>query len=227
MEIIQGIHRIDGIRGINCYLLFLEKKMLVIDTGMPGNAKKTISYIRALGRDPSDIEYIVLTHSDIDHIGSAAELKKITGARLAIHRDDALVLSGKSKTRTFTGPMGAFMNVVSALIPYPAIEPDLLLDNLSEIDKLSVIHTPGHTRGSICLYLPGKVIFAGDTIISDKRGNPGRNFDRVTADKEKSRASMMAIAGLEFEIMLPGHGAPVIGGACHKVRRMCKMNDFS
>jgi hydroxyacylglutathione hydrolase len=222
MEIIPGIHRIDGIWGVNCYLLTGTNKMTVIDTGMPGNAKKITSYVHRLGKLPSDIGYIVLTHADVDHTGSAAELRKITGAKLDIHRDDAPVLSGKIKLRAFTGPMGYFMNVVSAMLPYPLAEPDELLDHGSEIGGLKVIHTPGHTLGSICLYLTGKVIFTGDAIVSDKKGKPIENFNRVTADKKKSRTSMKAIAEMNYDIMLPGHGAPVIGEACHKVRRLCR-----
>lgn len=92
MEITSGIHRIDGVRGANCYFVITESKMLVIDTGMPGNGNKIIKYVNRLGRNPSDINYVILTHADIDHIGSAAELKKITGAKLAIHANDAPIL---------------------------------------------------------------------------------------------------------------------------------------
>ena len=76
MEIISGIHKIEGVRGANCYLVITETGMLVIDTGMPGNGNRIKNYIKELGKKPSDINYVVLTHADIDHVGSAAELRK-------------------------------------------------------------------------------------------------------------------------------------------------------
>jgi hydroxyacylglutathione hydrolase len=99
MEITSGIHQIDSVRGANCYLVIDESKMLVIDTGMPGNGKKIANYVERLGKDPANISYIILTHADIDHIGSAAELKQMTRAKLAIHNADALILCDKDELK--------------------------------------------------------------------------------------------------------------------------------
>ena len=97
MEIISGIHKIDGVRGANCYLVTSGPEMVLIDCGMRGSSRKIADYVKRLGKNPSDIKYIVLTHSDIDHVGGAAEVKKLTGAKLVIHEADAGVLTGKAK----------------------------------------------------------------------------------------------------------------------------------
>jgi hydroxyacylglutathione hydrolase len=220
MEIIPGIHRIDGIRGAHAYLVIGEDETLVIDTGMPGNAKKIAAYIERLGKNLSDIKFIILTHADIDHIGSAAELKRMTGARLAIHADDAPILRGKQSFKTIRGPLGFILKLAMRLIRYLPIEPDIILGADSEIEGFRIIHVPGHTNGSICVYKPGKVIFVGDALRSDSSGNPKPIFWISSLDKAKARASLTTIATFDFDTLLTGHGAPVVGNASQKVKNM-------
>lgn len=220
MEITGGIHRIDGVWGANSYLVVTEANMLVIDTGMPGNEKKITKYVETLGKNSSDINYIILTHADIDHIGSAAEMKKMTGAKLAIHAGDAPILSGKSGFKTVRRPLRVIFKLMARLMRFQAVEPDVILQDNAEIDGFKVIHTPGHTDGSICLYQPGKTIFVGDALRSDHKGNPKPPAGNLSADIEQAKASLMAISQLEFDILLPGHGAPVVGEASTKLKNL-------
>jgi hydroxyacylglutathione hydrolase len=213
MEITSGIHQINGVRGANCYLILTESKMLVIDTGLPGNGKQIINYVRGLEKNPADIGYIILTHAHIDHIGSAAELKKMTDAKLVIHTEDAAILSGKSGFKTGGGFLGMLAKLLTPLMRFHPVEPDIILRENSEISGFQVIHTPGHTKGSISLYLPGKLIFVGDVL--------NRRF---TLDKAQAKASSSVISGLEFDILLPGHGAPVIGKASTKIKELVEHN---
>ena len=218
MEISPDIHRIDGVRGANCYLVVRESRMLLIDTGMPGNARRVMNYVKGMGKNPSDIGYVILTHADIDHIGSAAEMKKMTGAKLAIHASDAPILSGKSGFRTIRGPLGPLFKLMTRLMRFHSVEPDVILEDNTDIDGFKVIHTPGHTRGSISVYAPGKVIFVGDALRSDSRGNPVPPSRALSLDRVQASASMAAISRLQFDMCLTGHGAPVIGNASAKVR---------
>ena len=100
MEIISGIHKIDGVRGANCYLVTSGPEMLLIDCGMRGSSRKLADYMQGLGKNPSDIKYIFITHADIDHAGGAAEIKQLTGAKLVIHQAEAGVMTGKEKGKT-------------------------------------------------------------------------------------------------------------------------------
>jgi hydroxyacylglutathione hydrolase len=220
MEITSGIHQINGIRGANCYLVITESKMLLIDTGMPGNGKKIINYIKGLGKNSADISWVILTHADIDHIGSAAEIKKMMGAKLAVHANDAPILSGKSGFKTVRGPLGMIFKLMTLLMRFQAVEPDVILKSNSEMGGFKVIHTPGHTNGSICLYLPGKVIFVGDALRSDSRGSPQPPARNLSADIEQAKASLIALSELEFDILLPGHDAPIIGKASTKLKEL-------
>lgn len=187
---------------------------------MPGNAKRVAAYVEGLGKNPSDIKFIILTHADIDHAGSAAELKRMTGARLAIHVDDAPILRGKQSFKTIRGPLGFIFKLAMSFMRYHPAEPDIILSADSEIEGFRIIHVPGHTNGSICVYKPGKVIFVGDALKSDSRGNPKPPSRMVSLDSAKARASLITISALDFDTLLPGHGAPVVGNASQKVKNM-------
>jgi hydroxyacylglutathione hydrolase len=219
VEITTGIHRIDGVRGVNCYLVITETQMLLIDTGFPGNGKRIIDYVKGLGKNPSHIDYVILTHADIDHIGSAAEIKQMTDAKLVIHAGDALVLSGKSEFKTIKGPPGMLVKLLYSLLRFHPVEADVILKEDSGMEGFQVIHTPGHTNGSISLYLPGRAVFVGDALRSDFRGNPYPVRRGIfSLDLTQAKASVMAISELEFDILLPGHGAPLIGKASSKLK---------
>jgi hydroxyacylglutathione hydrolase len=220
MEIIQGIHRIDGVRGANAYLVIDEDGMLVVDTGMPGNAKRIAAYVERLEKNLPDIKLILLTHADLDHIGSAAELKGMSGARLAIHANDAPILSGKESFKTIRGPLGIIAKLAMRLVPFRPADPDIVLSADSEIEGFRIVRVPGHTNGSICVYKPGKVLFVGDALRSDSSGNLKPPSRISSVDAVKARASLATISVLDFDTILPGHGAPVVGNACRKLKEL-------
>lgn len=220
MEIETGIHLVNGIKGANCYLVITESEIIVIDTGMPGNGRRITDYVTGIGKKLSDISYVVLTHADIDHIGSAAEIKKLTGAKLAIHINEAPILAGKSGFKSIRGPLGILFKALTPLMRFHAVEPDVILNDGDHIDGFKVIYTPGHTSGSICLYQPGKTIFVGDALRCDSKGNPKPPSKNLSVDIIQAKASINAIAELEFDSLLPGHGAPVMGKASAKLKNL-------
>ena len=220
MEIISGIHKIDGVRGANCYLVTSGPEMVLIDCGMRGSSRKIADYMKRLGKNPSDIKYIVLTHSDIDHVGGAAEVKKLTGAKLVIHEADAGVLTGKAKGKHVKGLLGLLFKLMAQVIRFQTVEPDIIIKDNIDLAGFKIIHTPGHTDGSICLYQPGKVLFAGDALRSDQSGNPEPPSKMMAADILQAKASVTLIAGLDFDTLLVGHGAPVKGEASAKVKKL-------
>jgi hydroxyacylglutathione hydrolase len=212
MEILPGLHRIDGVNG-NCYVLERDGLVLV-DTGLPRSGKKIISYIRnTLGRGPGELKVIVLTHYHIDHTGSVADLRKMTGAAVAIHEADAEYLAGKSAMPFPHGFFGLILRLFGIFWPFQPIQPDILLHDEDVISGLRCIHTPGHTPGSICLDDPVTgVVFSGDAILARNgaiRGPSGL----ATTDPASAVRSIKKMARIEFDILLPGHGDPVRPGA--------------
>lgn len=210
MEVIPGIHEIRS-RISNCYLV-VDHDIMLIDTGMPGNSSKITDYIeKTLKRSLQDIKTIVITHNHFDHVGSLSKMKDITRAKVAIHPADADYIRGKEP---FAGPafINAIMRLIQIIYRTKPVEPDILLKDGDLIGEYRVIHTPGHSPGSICLYNPqNKVIFVGDNL-QYKEGKLQSPGERLLPEPEKYEESMKKLAELDIEVILTGHTAPVTSG---------------
>ena len=189
------------------YLVATEDGLLLVDTGMPGNARRILSFIDGIGRKPSALRDIVVTHCDIDHVGSVAELKRLTGARVAIHELDAPVLSGEQRPQKG----GLVMVALYRLLRFRPVAPDLRLRDGDTIGGLHVMHVPGHTAGSIALVRDDGVVFSGDALLSDKDGNVLPPDPRLAFDRARALASAAMITARHATLLLTGHGAPVSG----------------
>ena len=189
---------------------------------MPGNAKKILAYVDGtLKCKPSDIKTIAITHAHIDHIGSLAEMKEATGAKVAAHSEDADFIAGKKSMSMGKNISWKFriFRLLSPFMKAKPVQPDIILKENDEISGMMVIHTPGHTPGSICLFDKNHdVLFVGDLIrfMGGKIVGPP-----ITLDEEQVRDSLEKISGLKFGVMLGGHGQPLMPNADAKVREYC------
>ncbi len=222
MEIIEGIHKIDeassNMAHSNVYLVINEKELMVIDTGTGGNAKKIIEYIQKIGHQPSEVSTIVLTHYHMDHAGSAKELKDLTNAKVAAHVEDAGFVAGKKPAPK---PKNVLFRAVSSFIKTAPVEVEIELKDGDKIGNLTVIHTPGHSPGSIALFdEQRKALFVGDTLRFDGSKVTGAP-KQFTWDAEKQRESIEKISALNFDIMLPGHGEILKANASNAVKEFC------
>ena len=209
MEITEGIHLIPRVRGANAYLVKQDDDIIVVDTGLPGNAGKIIDYVQSIGCRPSDVKTIVLTHSDMDHAGSVARLKEETNAKVAIHEADAPRLSGEKEPKAVKGVLGLFLRTMSAFMRFKRMKADLLLKDSDTIDGMTVIHTPGHTDGSICLYLPGRALFVGDALLTNHGTVLSLPRRSMSTDLDQAKESIKRISELKYSVLLPGHGPPI------------------
>jgi glyoxylase-like metal-dependent hydrolase (beta-lactamase superfamily II) len=220
MEIIESVHRIDeasaNMAHSNVYLVINGKELTIIDTGTPGNAGKIVGYIRKMGFQPSDISTIVLTHYHIDHAGSARELKDLTNARVAVHEDDADYAAGK---KALPEPKNVSGRGVSSFFKFSPVQVDIPLKDGSKIGKLTVVHTPGHTAGSISLLdEENRVLFVGDALRFDGSKVTG-SPEQFTWDMAKVKESIGRISTLDFNVMLSGHGEPLASNAADAVKK--------
>ncbi|MEA1906870.1 MAG: MBL fold metallo-hydrolase [Euryarchaeota archaeon] len=152
------------------------------------------------GIDPAVIqghepELIILTHCHFDHTCAAPAIVEMTGAKIAIHEADAVLLGDDRATAAVMFGKHA-----------PEITPDLLLRGGETLEfdgfALEVIHTPGHTQGGICLYEPEtRSLFSGDTVFPD--GGIGR-YD-LGGDIATLADSIELLASLDVAVMYPGH----------------------
>lgn len=220
MEIVEGIHKVDeasaNMAHSNVYLLIEGDELTVIDTGTAGNAKKIVDYVQKIGRQPSNVSTIILTHCHMDHAGSVKELKDLTGAKVAVHEEDADCVSGK---KPLPRPKNVLFRAVSSFIKLTPVQPDIILKDNDKIGQLTVIHTPGHTLGSIALLDEGKkALFAGDTLRFDGEKLSGGS-EQFTLDMKKAKESIGKISALSFDVMLCGHGEPLKPNASEAVKK--------
>jgi glyoxylase-like metal-dependent hydrolase (beta-lactamase superfamily II) len=226
MEFGRGIYLIPKVRGANTYAVLEEAQvdhhLTLIDTGMPGNARKIIDFVRSLGKGKTTSCTIVLTHPDIDHAGSVAELKeKLGNVKVAIHEADAPRLAGEKALKEIRGLLGLMFKVMSPFMRFKPVAPDILLKDGEMVDGLTVIHTPGHTDGSICLYSErSKAIFVGDALRTDKYRKPKLPSAAMSLNIEDAKNSVRKIASYEFELLLPGHGPPILVDGSKRVKEL-------
>lgn len=156
---------------VNSFIL-IGKRPVLVDTGIPGSAKKILAVLEREGFAPSDVSLILITHRHVDHIGSAAALREATGAPVAVHHLDAEYLArGDGGPRPPTGLGGRIFDLTGVPgAPTDPCEPDIVIDGPFDLAQYgvadcSVLHTPGHTAGSISALLPNGDVLAGDLAI--------------------------------------------------------------
>lgn len=195
---------ITGDLGVNTYLYnFKENKISIIDPG--ADADKIISYIESRNYYPVNI---ILTHGHFDHIGAVSDLKAKYNIPVLIHDDDSGFLGPDSKIRHIDmfKPMGPQGNFYVDTYFKPTDSPETILHDKQIIEgtDLEVIHTPGHSPGSICLYSKSKkIIFTGDTLFKNGLGRT----DFGGGDYRTLLKSLNKLFTLPEEtVVYPGHG---------------------
>lgn len=218
MEVTKGVHQVDEVN-CNVYVIVNGQELIVVDTGMPRSTEKIVDCVRSIGWQPSNISTIVLTHCHVDHVGSAYELKKLTNAKIAIHEDDADFAARKKPLPRPKGVVGVLFRAASVFFKFTPVQPDITLKENDRLGKLTVIHTPGHTPGSISLYDPGRsVLFVGDAMRFDQ-GKVSGPPEWFTLDHEQAVRSIDRISQLNFDVMLSGHGDPLKPDASERVKQ--------
>ena len=143
------------------------------------------------------ITHIILTHCHFDHIAYLTALQKMTGARICIHEADAKGLMDDNYSLAMHFGQRS-----------PGIVPDIILQGGEVIEGYEIIHTPGHTPGSICLYdRESQDLITGDTVFSD--GGFGR-YDFPGGSRDLLTESLKKLAELKVERLYPGHGVPAL-----------------
>lgn len=145
--------------GVNCYLVSCDKtgKAIVVD---PGAGSNMIS--KWLKEKNKDVEYIVLTHGHWDHLGAVEDLRRELGVKVAIHKDDAAMLTDPKLNLSY------YSGRNMALSPAEILLEDNQVLKIGEME-VKVLHTPGHTPGGICLLTKDGLI-SGDTLFSTSIG---------------------------------------------------------
>jgi len=202
----------------NAFIVQFEQAAIVVDTGLPGHGPTILDRLALHGLAPQDVKLILLTHGHADHMGSAAELKAATGAPIAIHPADAAQLrAGRNSLLT---PACLTARLVHPLVQHrqaPPCEPDILLEEGQRLDQFGmpgrIMHTPGHSAGSVSVLLDGGQTLIGDLLLGGYLG--GYLFDRRPGlpyfidNREQLLASVRRVLAEHLTTVFVGHGGPL------------------
>jgi glyoxylase-like metal-dependent hydrolase (beta-lactamase superfamily II) len=200
-EIISGVYLIGGsdITSSDDAAIFLidfQETLVLIDAGAGRSSSQIVRNIEMLGLNPADVSHLILTHCHIDHIGSAPFFQKQYGTKIIIHELDAKAMESGDSLKTAANWYGT---------TFPPTKIDGTLSDSHEKLKfggeaLHCLHTPGHTPGSIAVYLDraGKRILFGQDI-------HGPFHKAFGSDMNAWKKSMRKLLDLDADILCEGH----------------------
>jgi glyoxylase-like metal-dependent hydrolase (beta-lactamase superfamily II) len=200
----------------SCYLIYNDHAAILVDTAYKGSTDKILESFDHLGLERDRLKMIVITHVHYDHAGSAREIKKITGAPVAVHKDDAdrlrkgyspLPDGTRWKAKLLVGLGRIFFRRLGRI---PAMDPDILLEDKFDLEKLgipgTIYHMPGHTPGSVIVLLKDGDALVGDTLFGLKRKEI---FPPFADDKDLLLTSWGKLFGMQVKYLYPGHGSKI------------------
>ena len=211
------IHQIGGLGFDSNIYLIIDEVIALIDAGTGMNFETVTRNMGKFGLKPSDIELLINTHCHFDHIGGDRDFIKAAGCEVAIHEFEAKLLRKDDQIVTLAGGLFGRKRLGPIEVTRELHEGDTI--DLGEL-SLQVLHTPGHTAGSISLFEPKqRLLFTGDTIFSDGIGR----VDLPTGDAEALHTSITLLTELKAQKMYPGHGPSVEKNAHECILKMVKV----
>lgn len=190
-------------RFVNVVLIF-GGRITLIDTGVKGSEKLIFDYIRQNNRDYSEIDRIILSHSHPDHIGGAAKIKELTGCRILAHKAEKEWIEN-IEFQNSQRPVPGFFNLVDTSVKiddFVSNDQELAID---EGITLKIIHSPGHSKGSLnILFEEDKILFTADSI---PLNNDIPNYDNY---KELMESLAFIARNNQFAILLTSWTLPLL-----------------
>ena len=230
MRLAPHLHRI-GNDIVAAYLVETDEGVTVIDAGLAGHWHDLQAELADMDRSVDDIQGIVLTHGDGDHIGFAERLRRDHGVPVHVHEADAARARGEVKPSNSWGRMK--LGATAGFFWYTIRKGGLRTTHLTEVVAVRagqvldlpgaprIIGLPGHSPGSIAIHVPvADAIFVGDGlttrhVLTGQRGPQPAPF---TDDPHQALASLRHLEGIHAKWVLPGHGTPWSGGVAEAIR---------
>lgn len=200
MKVSDSIDLIDGTM-CNVYVLKTAGKVIQIDSGMKGSAKKIIDYYSSNKIKP---DIVLITHYHLDHIGGLKIVKDTYNPEIYASAIEIPMIEGK---QSYPRPSSFAARLLFSMVKPPVIQGIKPLQDLS-IEGVKVIESAGHTPGSVTYFLePERMMFIGDAAGS-ANGNLVIN-EKYSMDLDSAKRSLEKIRSYSPVTILPGHGAPL------------------
>ena len=199
MKVTDNVHALDSTKGNYAYVI-LGEEIILVDTGRPGQGKGILNDLKSMNIKPHDVKHILITHHDVDHVGSLAFLQQATEAKIWASKEDIPYIYGEKSRPGIKKLISFIMRVKKPqnINPYPEDQ---------KIKDIEVISTPGHTPGHVCL-IYNDVLFLGDLFRTSKgKVSPMNSF--MNWDDSVLKGSIAKMDNYDFEWICPAHGEPI------------------
>lgn len=226
-QIVPGLWEFDEIgSGVNCFLWEWSGGLTLIDTGMAMHAQTLIDALIRNNRPLHRVKRIVVTHSDPDHTGGLAQLRRATQATVVCHAVEKEFLEHpyrKQVPALWLRPLLLPMRLLPGFAMRPVTPDELVVDGQQLPEGFTVVHTPGHSPGHIALlHREKRLLIAGDAL-NNAKGRLGGPMDIFTPDKANAQRSIWKLAkkhGDDFETIVFGHGPPVMTNGGKRIKAL-------
>jgi glyoxylase-like metal-dependent hydrolase (beta-lactamase superfamily II) len=231
MEIAPGIYSMGQQEGgrVHAYLLDDGSGLTLIDTMYDDDARNVLTEIVRIGKTPSQLKHIILTHGHKSHLGGLAALKKASGATVCAHDWEVDVIAGRRPATRVSPiprrPLQVYplqLGLALGLGKHVPCEVDHRLKAGDHIGPLQVMATPGHTPGCLSFWWSERrAVFAGDVIATWPELAPG--WPGLTLDNDENlRSAKQFMDFSNAEILAVGHGEPIAHDAASEIRKMLR-----
>ena len=230
IELAPGVHSLGHGKGghVHAFLLDDGGELTLVDTLFEDDARLVLQAIDRLGRQPSDLKRIAITHGHRSHLGGLAALKRATGATVYAHVWEADIVSGDRRAQSVTILPKQSLKLIPFQLglwlnrprhhPCPVDEP---LDEGDAVGPLQVLHAPGHSPGHLAFWWPERsFLIAGDAVATWPELCAG--WTAFNLNLAQHRVSLARMAALDARIVGVGHGDPLVLGAAEKVHEVAE-----
>ncbi len=198
---------------VNSFLIQGDTGSILIDAGLPGQENKLWKHLEELEIAPEDIKLVIITHAHQDHTGGLKAVKLRTGAEVLCHVDEAEFLrnGANSSVVPHTWLLKRLLALVKEIKVAP-VEPDILIRDEYPLNDYGidgkVIHTPGHTAGSVSVIVEGRSAFVGDIVMKLPLLSKGSYHPVIGQDLAQVYQSWRDILDTGVETIYTAHGKP-------------------
>lgn len=226
-QIVPGLYWLPGMRVGRVYLIEDPDGLTLIDTSIAPSGAQILRQVQALGRRPTDIRRILITHAHPDHIGGLPAVRQASGAQVIASAAERPVLEGRIPVPRppdeALGPLARRMRPPETMLTPTPVDREVQDGELiaEVLGGLQVIATPGHAPGHLAFWQPQRrILFCGDAIM--RLLGLRLPFPFFTVDMAENKRSIRRIAELDAAIVCFGHGGPLTRDTPQTIRAFAR-----